>query len=64
MVPDPLGAINLSSLSISLEKNKWKMNSWHLHEQPNWLLVFTGGTAKEQRAPTCPWVSGSLPGGG
>lgn len=62
MVPDPLGAINPSSLSISGGKNRWKMNPWHLHTQTNQLLVFVGGTAREQRVPTRPRVSGSLPG--
>ena len=58
MAQDLLGAINPSRCSISGEKNRWKMNLWHPHTQPDWLLVFTGGTAREQRVPgsLVPWL--------
>lgn len=62
MVLDLCGAINSSGLSVSGGTGRWKMTSWHLHVQPNWLLVFTGGTAGEQHVPPHPRVSGSQPG--
>lgn len=47
MVPDPLGAFNPSSFSISGVTDRQKMTSWHPHTQPNWLLVFSGCAARE-----------------